>query len=183
MRSGIIPRKIWNLISSWVGVLILSLLILFYAAPASWWQFGVTEVSSRRQGADFSLKTIDEVAWKFADHRDKVVLVNYWATWCPPCRIETPGLVSLANEYAGRGVSVVGVSVDEDVGLIPPFIEKYQIKYPILVAGLDPNLPPDGFALPTTFLYDKKGRIAKRYTGIVLESTFRSDIESLLAEN
>ncbi len=157
--------------------------LLSFLAPASWWQFGVTEVDARRPGEDFSLKTVDGDVWKFAEHRNEVVLVNYWATWCGPCRIEMPGLVRLANEYAGRGVSVVGVSVDEDIGLIPPFIEKYQIKYPILVMGFDPNLPVDGFALPTTFLYDKKGRIAKVYTGIVLESTFRSDIKSLLAEN
>jgi len=140
-------------IVEWLITFAVAGVLLSFLAPASWWQFGVTEVDARRQGEDFSLKAIDGDVWKFAEHRNEVVLVNYWASWCGPCRIEVPGLVRLANEYAGRGVSVVGVSVDEDIGLIPPFIEKYQIKYPILVMGFDPNLPADGFALPTTFTW------------------------------
>ena len=77
---------------------------------------------------------------------------------------------------------MVGVTVDEDLSLVPPFVEKYKIKYPILKVGFDPNAGADGMALPTTFLYDKKGNLAKKYTGIVLESTLRSDADALLAE-
>ena len=77
---------------------------------------------------------------------------------------------------------MIGVTMDEDLDAIQPFIEKYSIKYPILLPGNDPNVSDDGMALPTTFLYDKEGRLAKKYTGIVLESTLRSDIEALLGE-
>jgi len=110
------------------------------------------------------------------------VLVNYWATWCPPCRVETPGLVNVANEYKFRGVEMVGVTMDENLSDVLPFIEKYQIKYPILLSDTDPNIEA-ATALPTTLLFDKNGRLAKKYTGIVLESTLKSDIEILLAEN
>ena len=156
--------------------------VLFFLAPASWWQFGVSQVSERKTAKNFTLENINGGDWNFADQRGKVVVVNYWATWCPPCRVETPGLVNLANEYKSRGVEVGGVAMDEDLAAVPPFVEKYQIKYPILTPGNDPNLSPDGMALPRTFLYDKNGRLAKKYTGMVLESTFKSDVDALLTE-
>lgn len=167
----------------WLMTFAAGAILLYFLAPASWWQFGVSSVDKRKTGVSFSLKPLNgEVLWNFADFRGKVVVVNYWATWCPPCRFETPGLVNVANEYKSRGVEMIGVTMDEDLTLVPPFIEKYQIKYPILLPGNDPNLGADGMALPTTFLYDKNGNLAKKYTGIVLESTLKSDIEALLSE-
>jgi cytochrome c biogenesis protein CcmG, thiol:disulfide interchange protein DsbE len=167
---------------SWAAYLIVFVGILYFFAPPSWWQFGVLPSSERTMLPGLHLKDIDGRDWKLADQSGKVVVVNYWATWCPPCRIETPGLVNLYNEYRSRGVGVVGVTMDEDLDSVPPFVESYQIKYPILLPGRDPNISPDGIALPTTFLYDKNGRLAKKYTGMVLESTFRSDVEALLTE-
>ncbi len=156
--------------------------VLFIVAPESWWQFGVSPENGRKLAANFVLTNLNRGEWNFTEHRGKVVVVNYWATWCPPCRFETPGLVSFAGEYGSRGVEVVGVTVDEDLAAVPPFVEKYQIKYPILVSGFNPNISAEGMSLPTTFLYDKNGRLAKKYTGIVLESTLKSDAEILLRE-
>ena len=169
-------------ILGWLGYLAVFTAVLFYMAPASWLQFGVSPVSQRRSATDFTLKNIKGGDWNLAAQRGKVVVVNYWATGCPPCRVETPGIVNLANEYKSRGVEVVGVTTNEELSDLPPFVESYRIKYPILIPGNDPNVSPDGIALPTTFLYDKQGRLAKKYTGIVFESTFRSDIEDLLTE-
>ena len=166
----------------WLGYMAVFAALLFFFAPESWWQFGVSPVEGRKTAANFTLETLDGKEWNFAEHRGKVVVVNYWATWCPPCRVETPGLVSFADEYKSRGVEMVGVTVDEDLSLVPPFAESYEIKYPILKAGFDPNAGSDGMALPTTFLYDKKGNLAKKYTGIVLESTLKSDVDALLSE-
>jgi cytochrome c biogenesis protein CcmG, thiol:disulfide interchange protein DsbE len=157
--------------------------VLFFVAPESWWQFGVSPAAERKSAVNFTLNDINGDKWTLSDHRGKVVVVNYWATWCPPCRVETPGLVSFAEEYQPRGVEMVGVTVDEDISAVPPFAEQYKINYRILVEGLNLNLPVDGMALPTTFLYDKNGRLAKRYTGLVLESTLSSDVEALLAED
>ena len=156
--------------------------VLFFVAPESWWQFGVSPESERNAAGDFTLNDLNGEKWTLSDHRGKVVVVNYWATWCPPCRVETPGLVSFAEEYQPRGVEMVGVTVDEDMSAVPPFVERYKINYRILVEGMNLNLPTDGMPLPTTFLYDKKGRLAKRYTGLVLESTLSSDVEALLAD-
>lgn len=167
----------------WLGILIVGLVLLYFFAPESWWQFGVSPTENRKSVANFSLKGFkDGNDWNFQDQRGKVLVVNYWATWCGPCRMETPSLVNISNEYKSRGVEIVGVTVDENLESVSPFIEKYKVPYQILLPGNDPNLGNNGLALPTTFLYDKKGNLAKKYTGMVLESTFRSDIESLLKE-
>ena len=177
-NSPTFRRKVFE----WLGYMAVFAVLLFFFAPESWWQFGVSPVENRKAAANFTLENLDGAKWSFADQRGKVVVVNYWATWCPPCRIETPGLVSFADEYKSRGVEMVGVTVDEDLSLVPPFVESYKIKYPILKAGFDPNAASGGMALPTTFLYDKNGNLAKKYTGIVLESTLKSDVDALLAE-
>ena len=169
-------------ILSWLGFLAVLAAIIFFFAPESWWQFGVAPMSERKSSVDFSLKEIDGGEWDFGEQRGRVVLVNYWATWCPPCRVEMPGLVNAANEYKNRGVEFIGITMDENLADVPPFVAKYEIPFPILLPEGDPN---SGLAtaLPTTLLFDKNGRLAKKYTGIVLESTLKSDIEILLAES
>lgn len=177
-RPGL-KRKILE----WGGYFLAVGLFLFFFAPESWFQFGVTDAAERKPGGAFSLKAFDGGPdWDFSAKRGKVLVVNYWATWCGPCRLETPGLVSFAKEHRDKGVEVVGVTVDEDLSLVGPFIESYGVDYPILLPGADPNLPKGDLALPTTLLYDKQGRLAKLYTGFVLESTLRSDAAKLLAE-
>lgn len=179
-------KKTWHRhLLEWLGILAVGAVMLLFFAPESWWQFGVAPVEQRKAtGRNFVLPKLEGGGnWNFADQRGKIVVVNYWATWCAPCRVETPGLVNVANEYKERSVEIVGVSMDEDTTLIQPFVEKYTIPYQILIPGDDPNLSADGMALPTTFLYDKNGRLAKIYTGMILELTLKSDIESLLAES
>lgn len=166
----------------WLATLAVGAGILFFLAPPSWWMFGPLAVEERPTTANFALRQLNGVEWNFSEYRGSIVVVNYWATWCPPCRFETPGLVNIANEFKTRRVEMIGVTMDKDLDAIQPFIEKYNFKYPILLPGKDPNVEDDGMALPTTFLYDKEGRLAKKYTGIVLESTLRSDIEDLLRE-
>jgi cytochrome c biogenesis protein CcmG, thiol:disulfide interchange protein DsbE len=181
--SAIKPPQNWKRTAlEWLGFAAVAAAFLFFFAPESWWQFGVSPAAERKLSQNFTLQVLGGGEWSFDDHRGKVVVVNYWATWCGPCRIETPGLVSFANEHAGKNVEVVGVTVDEDLSLVPPFVDSYKIGYPILTVGFDPNLSRDGIVLPTTLLYDKNGNLAKKYTGIVLESTLRSDTAILLSE-
>lgn len=167
----------------WLGVLIIGAAILYFFAPESWWQFGVSPIEERKSVNNFSLKAFDsDQTVDSESFRGKVLVVNYWATWCGPCRFETPSLVNISNEFKNRGVELVGVTVDDNLEDVPPFIEKYKIPYKILLPGNDPNLGNGSLKLPTTFLYDKNGKLAKKYTGMVLESTLRSDIESILDE-
>ncbi len=169
-------------IFGWLGYAAIFAAVLFFMAPESWWQFGVTPDTHRPAAAEFTLKKFDGTEWKMSEHRGRVVVVNYWATWCAPCRVETPGLVAFANEFENRGVDVIGVTMDENLSPVAPFIDEYAINYPIAYPNAASLPSADGFPLPTTMLYDKNGRLAKKYTGIVLASTLRSDAEALLAE-
>jgi thiol-disulfide isomerase/thioredoxin len=165
-----------------LGIFAVLAVAVIFIAPDRFWSSGVAPTAERKEAGDFTLEKIDGGIWNFAAERGRVVVVNYWATWCPPCRVEMPAIVRLADEYKSRCVSVVGVTMDENLSDVPPFVEKYQIKYPILLPGEDPGLSPEGMSLPTTLLYDKKGRLAKKYVGIVTESVLKTDIEKLLAE-
>lgn len=176
-------KKSWKqLVIEWFGTFMFGILILYFFAPASWWQFGVSPVDERSESSGIYFTTFDgNKKWDFADKRGKVIVVNYWASWCPPCRVEMPGFVRISNDYKDRDVEFVGVTVDEDLGLVPPFIERYNIPFDIVLPGEDPMATGDS-ALPTTYLYDKKGKLAKKYVGMVLESTLRSDIKDVLNE-
>jgi cytochrome c biogenesis protein CcmG, thiol:disulfide interchange protein DsbE len=164
------------------GLVVIGALFFAFAPQSVWQSKNVAPESERKAGGGFALPDLDGKVWKLDEHRGQVVLVNFWATWCPPCRAETPGLVRLANEYRSQGLEVVGISLDEDTGAIRPFIDDYQIPYPILLPSDQANLPLLVEVLPTTLLYDRQGRMAKRYVGGVAESIFKADVERLLAE-
>lgn len=164
------------------GLVVAGVLFLAFAPESVWQGGGVAPGGERKTGGSFALPDLDGNLWRLDERRGKVVLVNYWATWCPPCRVETPGLVRLANEHKSRGLEVVGISLDEDLGAIRPFVVEYEVPYPILLPADRTNLSLTVEALPTTVLYDRQGRMAKRYTGAVSESIFRADVESLLRE-
>lgn len=176
-------QKVQDILKNVFGAMIVIGVLFFAFAPQSVWQSkNVAPESERKASESFALPALDGKVWKLDEHRGQVVLVNFWATWCPPCRAETPGLVRLANDYRSQGLEVVGISLDEDTGAIRPFIDEYQIPYPILLPSDQANLPLLVEALPTTLLYDRQGRIAKRYVGGVAESIFKADVERLLAE-
>jgi thiol-disulfide isomerase/thioredoxin len=111
------------------------------------------------------------------------VLINYWASWCGPCREETPGLVSLARDYRYKGLSIVGVSMDEGGRTaVESFMREFHLPYPVLMPDLASPSAPAVDALPTTVLLDRNGLAAKSYIGAVRESVFRADVDRLLAE-
>ena len=138
-------------------------------------------LNHRQEMPDINLSDLYGRTWRLRDHTGQVVLVNFWATWCPPCREETPGLVHLEKYYRDKGVAVVGISMDEGGReAARKFAQDYRVGYPILLP--DERFP---FAnsvdnLPTSVLIDQKGKVAKTYIGAVSETTFGSDIDKLL---
>ncbi len=149
------------------------------AKPAA----GVTSAGGRHQPIDFRLADLSGSGWQLSDRRGKVVLVNFWATWCPPCREETPGLVRLYNDYRPRGVEVVGISMDDDPRqAVPPFLREYKVPYAVLVPDSGFRLGEEIESLPTTLLIDRQGRVAKVYVGAVGESEIEEELDVLLRE-
>ena len=112
----------------------------------------------------------------------RVVVVNVWATWCPPCIIETPGFVDLSREFAGD-VQFLGVSVDDDPALVRAFAETHEVGYPLLVG---PNRAGPAWAapvLPTTYVVDRSGRVRLRHEGLLLEPALRPVLRALARED
>jgi cytochrome c biogenesis protein CcmG/thiol:disulfide interchange protein DsbE len=144
---------------------------------------GVKPVKDRNRVADLALPELNGGSWRLSEHRGQVVLINYWASWCAPCRQETPGLIDLARDYRYKGLSIVGVSMDEGgKPAVESFMSEFHLPYPILMPNLTLPSAPAVDALPTTVLIDRNGRAAKSYIGAVRESVFRADVDRLLAE-
>jgi cytochrome c biogenesis protein CcmG/thiol:disulfide interchange protein DsbE len=137
--------------------------------------------ASRKPAPNFSLKDADGRIVQLSDFRGKVVLLNFWATWCDPCRIEIPWFVEFERQHKGQGFAVVGVSMDEDGWqAIKPFISEAGINYRILLGddkiaelygGID--------SLPTSFVIDREGRIAAVHIGLVSKSRYENDLQQL----
>ena len=112
-----------------------------------------------RQKADFTLTDLSGKTWHLQDLRGKVVLLNFWATWCPPCRKEMPDLQALYDKYKESGLVVLAIS-DEEAGKVPPFIAERKISYPVM---LDPGRKVNDLyrveGIPKTFVYDRDGKM------------------------
>ena len=131
---------------------------------------------------DFTYRQVDGQVWRLKDHRGQVVLLNFWATWCPPCREETPGLVKIQSEFRDQGFTVAGVAMDEDQKAVPAFVQRFRITYPVLFPPQDAALANSVESLPTSLLIDKSGNVARTYVGAVSPSVFAADIRHVLRE-
>ena len=173
---------------------------LLFAAAVVWIAIGVESWSDQKAGvravkdrtpmADLAFPQFDGASWRLSDHRGQVVLINYWASWCAPCRQETPGLINLARDYRYKGLSIVGVSMDgvdqsAEGGkrAVESFLSEFHMPYPVLMPNFASPSAPAVDALPTTVLVDRNGRAAKAYIGAVRESVFRADVDRLLRES
>jgi cytochrome c biogenesis protein CcmG/thiol:disulfide interchange protein DsbE len=131
----------------------------------------------------FTLKDMNGADVRLADLKGKVVLLNFWATWCGPCRLEIPWFVELQEKYRDQGFRIVGISVDDPPEALPPFAKQFKINYPIVV-GLDREDVQKAygpiFGVPITFIIDRNGRICKKHVGPASKQQFESEIKSLL---
>ena len=132
----------------------------------------------------FTLQDLDGKNVSLAGLRGKVVVLDFWATWCPPCVKEIPHFVELHEQYKDKGVEIVGISLDDaGISVVKAFVQKYQIKYPILMTDGRVDKAFGGISgIPTTFVIDSAGNISKKYVGYNSKAVFETDIKALLAE-
>jgi cytochrome c biogenesis protein CcmG/thiol:disulfide interchange protein DsbE len=130
----------------------------------------------------FSLVSLSGDRINLEDYKGKVVLLDFWATWCGPCRIEIPGFVKLQNKYASQGLAIIGVSMDDGPEPVRQFYSEFHMNYPV-VMGSDKlgELYGGIMGLPTSFLIGRDGRIYSKHVGLTDESVFESEIKELLA--
>jgi thiol-disulfide isomerase/thioredoxin len=133
---------------------------------------------------DFDLQSLDGKSVKLSDFRGKAVLLNFWATYCGPCRIEMPWFVALQNEYGPQGLQIVGVAMDDaSTEDIAKFTRELGVNYPILLGKESVGQSYGGVdVLPTTFFLDRDGKITAREFGLQSRSVFVSNIKKALAQ-
>ena len=137
----------------------------------------------RKPMPDFVLPTLSGQRWVLSQHRGHVVLLNFWATWCPPCQEETPSLVKIARDYQARGLDVAGVSMDTGgIGNVQAFADSYGVHYPILLPQPFSPMRDMIQSYPTTILIDRQGRVANAFAGALDEATLRPQLARLLSE-
>jgi thiol-disulfide isomerase/thioredoxin len=119
---------------------------------------------------------------KFSDFHGKVVILDFWATWCAPCRVEIPHFVELQKQYGDKGLAIIGVSLDEQgPKVVKKFAEQFGVNYPIVMGNQKVVETYGGIvAVPTTFVIDRQGRIVSRHLGYEDKAVFEQEIQSLL---
>lgn len=164
----------WKAVLGFLGV---AALLYYFASPGK---------PSRRDeplspAPEIRLPDLSGRSVSLSDFKGKVVLLDFWATWCQPCIEELPELKALHAAFSARGFTVLGVSLDalgaQGVG---PFVRENQVPYPVLLTG---GTPPSSYplmGLPTAFLIDRQGRLARRYLGPKTFADLAKDVEKLL---
>jgi thiol-disulfide isomerase/thioredoxin len=131
---------------------------------------------------DYTIKDMNGVDVKLASFKGKVILLNFWATWCGPCKAEIPAFVDLQKQYPNDLV-VLGLSVDDPVEKLKPYAAQYKMNYPVLV-GLGREDIQDAYGplygIPASFIIGRDGRICKKHMGIAPKAQFEREIKALL---
>jgi cytochrome c biogenesis protein CcmG/thiol:disulfide interchange protein DsbE len=144
----------------------------------------VGDAKSNNPALDFKLKLTDGKEIKLSDKRGKIVIIDFWATWCPPCRRSIPDLIDIQNKYENK-VVIIGISLDRDTKPdVVPFIKEYGINYPVAYGTTEVvEAFGDIEAIPTSFIIDKSGRIVDKQIGLVDKSIYINKINELLKKS
>ena len=174
-------------ISTRRGLLLCSTALFVSAMPGCSSGSGRVEAAAKPAGVrkaapDFALRDLNGSTAKLSDYRGKVVLLNFWATWCGPCKVEIPWFIEFEQTYRDRGFAVLGVAMDDEGWeVVKPYIESRKINYRVMLGNDRVAQQYGGVdSLPTTFLIDREGRIAATHIGLVSRRSYEDDIRQLL---
>jgi peroxiredoxin len=132
---------------------------------------------------DFTMKDVDGNQVSLSAYKGKVVLLNFWATWCGPCKAEIPGFVRLQEKYRDQGLVIVGYSVDDTAEKAKAYAAQYKMNYPILLGeGREEVQDAYGpiWGIPASFIISKDGKVCRKHMGIAPEAVFEKEVVALL---
>ncbi len=157
-----------------------ALLVAALAAPT--WA-DLSKPLARAVPADFTLQDDNGRTIRLSTLKGKVVLLDFWATWCTGCKVEIPWFMEFQNAYAARGFAAIGVAMDDEGWeKVRPYLAQNPFNYPIVVGTADLAKRYGVVALPVTVLVDRNGRIAATHVGVVEKNAFERELQTLLKE-
>src|SRR3954468_3489532 len=176
----------WSLAA--VSALALALLTLpvdlpFPHADASAFATEACPAAAKPANLNFTLKDLSDADVKLSAFKGKVILLDFWATWCGPCKIEIPWFIEFQNKYGKNGLQVVGVSTDDTPAKLKPYVASMKMNY-LVLQGLDRDDVQDAygplFGIPVTVLISRDGKVCAKHVGLSSKERFESEIKSLL---
>jgi cytochrome c biogenesis protein CcmG/thiol:disulfide interchange protein DsbE len=143
----------------------------------------LTKTASRKAAPNFTLQGSHGAPIRLSALKGKVVLLDFWATWCAPCKLEIPWFMEFQELYAEKGLTAVGVAMDDEGWeKVKPYLNEHPINYPIVIGGADMAKRYKVTTLPVTLLIDRNGKIAATHIGLVEKASFEKDLRTLLQE-
>jgi peroxiredoxin len=144
---------------------------------------GACDPAAKAANFNFTLKDVSGKDVSLASFKGKVILLDFWATWCGPCKVEIPWFMEFQQKYKARGLVVVGISSDDPIEKLKPFVAQQQFNY-VILQGLDRDDVHDAFGpiwgLPTTYLISRDGKLCKKHMGLAPKEQFEKEILGLL---
>ncbi len=141
----------------------------------------VNAADSRKTAPSFSLINSEGAPVSLSQYKGKVVLLDFWATWCTGCKVEIPWYMQFGDKYKRDGLVVLGVAMDDTWQPVKPFVKEKKMNYPVVLGNKEIAKRYGLTSMPKTLLIDRDGRIAWSFTGIVNRDRFESELKSLLA--
>lgn len=160
----------------WIAVVVIAFAVIVK------WASKRSSAKAKPLAPEFTLPQLDGVPLSLSSYRGKVVLLDFWATWCVPCREETPHFVELQQKNGGRGLQIIGVSMDDSPDPVRPFVQQFHINYPIVMGTAKTGEQYGGvLGLPIAILIDREGHIVSKHIGATGAAVFEKEVAAALS--
>lgn len=172
-------------LTGWLAATVAGIVLRLALVASAQTPVTLTDIDSRKNAPELVLMNAERAPVKLADYKGRVVLLDFWATWCTGCKTEIPWFVEFQRKYKDRGLEAIGVAMDDEGWrAVNPYLVEHPISYSIVIGDLGLlesrfGLPPN---LPVTLLIDRQGRIAATHSGVVDRARFEKQIQQLLEE-